>query len=190
MHPFIYLYIYLSIFPIPNPKRITWYLTLRGIPYSECLQAPTMPRPDIQGLGTQYRRIPIVSIGRDIYHDTRLILRKLEELFPEYRKLSGASAEQRGIEKLLEMWTVDGLFLRAAQLLPLDLPLLRDKKFTRDREDYTGKSWERENLEKGRPEALAAFKGAFEGLESGFLGDGRDWILGSEGPTLADIQGV
>ncbi|THV44818.1 hypothetical protein BGAL_0573g00040 [Botrytis galanthina] len=143
-----------------------------------------MPRPDIQGLGTQYRRIPIVSIGRDIYHDTRLILRKLEELFPEYRKISAASAEQRGIEKLLEMWTVDGLFLRAAQLLPLDLPLLGD------REDYTGKSWERENLEKGRPEALAAFKGAFEGLENGFLGDGRDWILGSEGPTLADIQAV
>ncbi|TGO20657.1 hypothetical protein BPAE_0277g00080 [Botrytis paeoniae] len=174
----------------PFAKRITWYLTLRGIPYSECLQAPTMPRPDIQALGTQYRRIPIVSIGRDIYHDTRLILRKLEELFPDYPKISGASTEQRGIEKLLEIWTVDGLFLRAAQLLPLDLPLLGDKKFTSDREDYTGKSWERGNLEKGRPEAMAAFKGAFEILENGFLGDGRVWILGSEGPLLADIEAV
>ncbi|TGO36249.1 hypothetical protein BHYA_0131g00270 [Botrytis hyacinthi] len=145
-----------------------------------------MPRPDIQALGTQYRRIPIVCIGRDIYHDTRLILRKLEGLYPSHPKISG----QMGIEKLLEIWTVDGLFLRAAQLLPLDLPLLGDKKFTSDREEYTGKSWERGSLEKGRPEALAAFKGAFEVLESGFLGDGRDWILGSEGPTLADIEAV
>ncbi|KAF7906921.1 hypothetical protein EAE99_011988 [Botrytis elliptica] len=174
----------------PFAKRITWYLTLRGIPYSECLQAPTMPRPDIQALGTQYRRIPIVSIGRDIYHDTRLILRKLEELFPDYPTIAAASTEQKGIEKLLEIWTVEGLFLRAAQLLPLDLPLLGDKKFTSDREDYTGKSWERGSLEKARPEALAAFKGAFELLESGFLGDGRDWILGSEGPMLADIEAV
>ncbi|KAF7954149.1 hypothetical protein EAE96_005280 [Botrytis aclada] len=174
----------------PFAKRIIWYLTLRGIPYSECLQAPTMPRPDIQALGTQYRRIPIVCIGRDIYHDTRLILRKLEELFPDYRKIAGASPEQVGIEKLLEMWTVDGLFLRAAQLLPVDLPLLGDKKFTSDREDYTGKSWERGSLERARPEALAAFKGAFESLENGFLGDGRMWILGSEGPTLADIEAV
>ncbi|TGO80149.1 hypothetical protein BPOR_1811g00010 [Botrytis porri] len=149
-----------------------------------------MPRPDIQALGTQYRRIPIVCIGRDIYHDTRLILRKLEDLFPEYPKISGTSTEQVGIEKLLEIWTVDGLFLRAAQLLPLDLPLLGDKKFTSDRADYTGKSWERGNLEKGRPEALAALKGAFEGLENGFLEDGREWILGSEGPMLADIEAV
>ncbi|KAF7951965.1 uncharacterized protein EAE97_001462 [Botrytis byssoidea] len=170
----------------PFAKRITWYLTLRGIPYSECLQPPTMPRPDVEALGTQYRRIPIVCIGRDIYHDTRLILRKLEELYPSHPKISG----QMGMEKLLEMWTVDGLFLRAAQLLPLDLPLLGDRKFTRDREDYTGKSWERGSLEKGRPEALAAFKGAFELLENGFLGDGREWILESEGPMLADIEAV
>ncbi|CCD34750.1 putative glutathione s-transferase protein [Botrytis cinerea BcDW1] len=173
----------------PFAKRITWYLTLRGIPYSECLQPPTMPRPDIHALGTQYRRIPIVLIGRDIYHDTRLILQKLEDLYPERPKISGGAA-QSGIEKLLEMWTVDGLFARAAQLLPLDLPLLRDPKFTSDREDYTGRSWERESLEKGRPEALVAFKGAFEMVERGFLGDGREWILGGEGPSLADIEAI
>lgn len=32
-----------------------------------------------------YRRIPVLSIGRDVYNDTRIIIAKLEELFPEYR---------------------------------------------------------------------------------------------------------
>lgn len=41
-----------------------------------------MPRPDLTALGVGYRRIPVVAIGRDIYHDTRLVLRKLEVLFP------------------------------------------------------------------------------------------------------------
>ncbi|RAL61420.1 hypothetical protein DID88_009350 [Monilinia fructigena] len=82
-----------------------------------------------------------------------------------------------GLEKLLEFWTVDGLFARAAQLLPLDLPLLNDPKFMSDRENLTGKSWEKGGLAKGRPEALAAFKGAFEFLENTFFSDDREWIL-------------
>ncbi|KAI9647845.1 hypothetical protein NHQ30_004233 [Ciborinia camelliae] len=157
-----------------------------------------MPRPDVEALGTKYRRIPIVVIGRNIYNDTRLILHKLEKLYPSYPQISAASSssistsssDQMAIEKLLEFWTVDGLFSRAAQLLPLDLPLLNDPKFTSDRENYTGRSWEKENLAKGRPEALVAFKGAFEFLERTFFSDDREWILKTSGPTLSDIEAV
>ncbi|KAB8295339.1 hypothetical protein EYC80_007240 [Monilinia laxa] len=174
----------------PFAKRIIWYLNLRGIPYSECLQAAVMPRPDVHALGTAYRRIPIVVLGRHVYNDTRLILRKLERLYPEYPQISAASPDQMGVEKLLEFWTVDGLFARAAQLLPLDLPLLKDPKFMSDRENFTGKSWEKGGLAKGRPEALVAFRGAFEFLEKTFFSDDREWILKTSGPTLSDIEAV
>ncbi len=84
----------------------------------------------------------------------------------------------------------NGLFNRAAALIPSDMPLLRDEKFQRDREEYTGRSWSRESIEKGRPEALVEIRGAFEFLENVLLADGRQWILGGgEGPTLADIEG-
>ena len=82
-----------------------------------------------------------------------------------------------------------GLFVRASQLLPSSLPLLKDPKFTKDREDYTGRSWTKENMVRGRPEALVEIRRAFELLETTLLADGRDWILGTEEPGLGDIEG-
>lgn len=37
-----------------------------------------MPRPDLELLGINHRRIPVLAIGRDVYLDTRLILSKLD----------------------------------------------------------------------------------------------------------------
>ncbi|CAG8982827.1 hypothetical protein HYALB_00006636 [Hymenoscyphus albidus] len=115
-----------------------------------------MPRPDITAIGTLYRRIPILSIGRSIYNDTRLILQKLETL----------------------------LFMRASQLIPADMPLLKVKGFQRDREEYTGRSWSREGIERVRGEALVDVRGAFERVEGLVFGDGREWNLkGALPPT-------
>jgi len=178
----------------PNTHRVTWYLNLRQIPYTQCVQPPTMPRPDVSLLGASYRRIPLLTIGRDIYLDTRLILSKLESLFPpsaEHPAL--ASPQHKSMEKLLEHWAIDnGLFNYAAALIPSDMPLLKDEKFQKDREDYTGRSWSRESMERGRPEALVEVRGAFEFLEESILGDGREWVLGGgvKGPSLADIEAV
>jgi hypothetical protein len=153
-----------------------------------------MPRPEIAALGTSYRRIPILSIGRDIYLDTRLILTKLQTLFPPssaHPSLTSTSPDHSTTAKLLEHWSIDaGLFNRAAALIPSDMPLLNDPKFTKDREDYTGRSWSKENVERGRPEALVEVKAAFEFLEGVVLADGREWVLGEEGPMLADIEGM
>lgn len=77
-----------------------------------------MPRPDLNALGVQYRRIPILTIGKDIYCDSRLILQKLEERFSEGR-LGLEDPDGRALEKLLEKWTTDGgVFARVAQLIP------------------------------------------------------------------------
>ncbi|KAL9120462.1 MAG: hypothetical protein Q9187_002982 [Circinaria calcarea] len=158
--------------------------------YSSQLQPPTLPREDLNALGVKYRRIPVMSIGRDIYCDTRLILQKLEERFPD-GALGASQPDQRAIEKLLEIWCIDGgVFARAAQLIPPELPLLNDPKFTKDREEYTGRSWAKSDLSKMRPEALAAMREAFDFLETGFLSDGREWILKTQGPSMADIEAV
>jgi glutathione S-transferase len=152
-----------------------------------------MPRPDIKALGVEYRRIPILTIGRDIYHDTRIILAKLERLFPAsaaHPSISSSKPEEKEIERLLEYWIIDGgVFTRASQLIPTSMPLLKDPKFTKDRENYTGRSWDKSAMEAVRPEALVDIKGAFAFLEETLLADGRDWILKTESPTLADIEG-
>lgn len=64
-------------------------------------QPPMLPRPDLKALGITYRRIPLMSIGKDVLVDTRIILSKLEELFPE-GILSATSPDGKALEKLLE----------------------------------------------------------------------------------------
>lgn len=44
--------------------------------------------------------------------------------------------------------------------------------------------------EKTRPEALVEIRSSFELLETTLLADGREWILKTEGPSLADIEGM
>lgn len=154
------------------------------------MQPPTLPRQDLNDLGVAYRRIPLMSIGRDVYCDTRLILAKLENKFPE-GALGAQQADQKAVEKLLEKWTIDGgVFARAAELIPTDMPLLNDPKFTKDREDHTGRSWAKADIAKKRPEALADVRDMFSFLENTLLADGRDWILKTEKPSLADIESM
>ncbi|KAL7923679.1 hypothetical protein ACQKWADRAFT_289013 [Trichoderma austrokoningii] len=175
----------------PYARRAVWYLALRGIPHSQCLQPNVMPRPDVARLGVAYRRIPILSIGRDIYVDTRLQLPKLEELYPELPRLGATTLEQKAVERLISAYINDGgIFQQAGRLLPLDLPIFKDPNYFKDRGDFSGKSFTIEALKKIRPDALAEMAVAFDLFETTLLADGREWILKTEKPSLADIEGV
>ncbi|KAL9634566.1 MAG: hypothetical protein Q9164_004013 [Protoblastenia rupestris] len=151
----------------------------------------TLPRPDLSALGIQYRRIPLLSIGRSVYCDTRLILQKLDAAFPANNHLASTSPEQEALRTLLSAWTIDGgIFTRAAQAIPPEAPALQDPKFTRDRQELTGRSWSNDTIKLLRPEALVHLRAAFDFLENGLLADGREWILKTEKPTLADIEAI
>ncbi|KAK7511890.1 glutathione S-transferase [Phyllosticta citriasiana] len=174
----------------PYARRVIWYLQLRGLGYAECMQPHIMPRPDLSALGVSYRRIPVMAMGRDIYCDTRLMLRKLEEQFPQ-GALGARGGEQRAIQRLLDRWITDGgVFTRAASSMPPSLPILQDPKFLNDRKDFVGRPWSKEAMEQGRPESIVAMRDAFDLLESTLLADGREWILKTEGPSLGDIEAI
>jgi len=170
----------------PYARKVVWYLTLRGMSWAEVKQPVIMPRPDLQAIGVGYRRIPVMAIGKDVYCDTRIILRKLEELFPD-SKMGATSPDGCAIQKLIEIWHVEGpLFSRAASSMPLSV--FKDPKFSKDREQMTGRPWNIEAMEKFRPDALAYVRSAFSFLEK-LLADGRQWIISTSEPSLADIEG-
>ncbi|KAF2793259.1 hypothetical protein K505DRAFT_306107 [Melanomma pulvis-pyrius CBS 109.77] len=152
-----------------------------------------MPRPDLASIGVAYRRIPIMAIGKDIYCDSRLIISKLETLYPN-SSMTPTSTAEAGIRKLLENWTIDGgIFGNCCKLLPYWTPngLLQDTKFLDDRQQLMGgRRMTAELMEAARPEGLQHMRQAFEILESTFLADGRKWILGGDSPTVADVDGV
>ncbi|KAF3357870.1 hypothetical protein VdG1_05535 [Verticillium dahliae VDG1] len=94
----------------PYARRVIWYLTLRGIPYSQCVQPPILPRPDVASLGISYRRIPLLAIDGDVLLDTRLMLTELEALFPELPRLGttpDSAPELRALERLLSTFTTE-----------------------------------------------------------------------------------
>lgn len=66
---------------------------------------------------------------------------------------------------------------------------MTDSKFTNYRENFSGRPWSRDALEPGRPESVANMQSCFDLLETTLLADGRDWILKTDKPSLADIEG-
>ncbi|KAI1085238.1 glutathione S-transferase [Whalleya microplaca] len=179
----------------PYARRIVWYLDLRKIPYYQCLQPVILPRPDLtEHLGISYRRIPLLSIGRDVYLDTRLILAKLEALFPPsaaHPPLSSAAPEHAALTALLSRLTTDGgLFTSATQLLPRDAGPFADPAFARDRAQLVGGKDSAFARAPPRPEAAGEVRDFAALLERTLLGDGRAWVLGTDGPALADIEAV
>ena len=181
--PILYFYAF-----SPYARKVTAYLALRGIPYTECEQPVTMPRPDLAAIGVKYRRIPVLSIGRDIYCDTALILDKLEKLYPG-SDMGGKTAQDKALIKLLQKWTDLDIFPQAADSIPSNFPVFDDPNFLKDREALWGRTWTRERQDSVRAEALQSMRHNFELLEM-MLGDGRDFILeSSNGPSLADING-
>lgn len=173
--------------------RVLWYLWLRNIAYDECIQSPVMPRPDLESIGVGYRKIPILSIGKDIYCDSRLIIAKLEARYPN-SDLSPSTPAEAGTRKLLENWAVDGgIFANAVKVMPfwIDSGALQNKVFLDDRQKLSnGWRMTKESMEAGRPDGLQHIRQAFEVLETTFFADGRDWILGTKGPSVADIEAV
>ncbi|TGJ77561.1 hypothetical protein E0Z10_g10709 [Xylaria hypoxylon] len=191
--------------PLPQAHVLTTAFT-----YTKVLkiQPPVMPRRDLTLLGVSYRRIPILSIGRDVYLDTRLIIQKLETLYPPsdaHPGISGAhsgSSEHTAIEQLISARTIEGdLFMRGVQCLPA--AAFADPTLQRDRAALNGVDVDKpgavsplsaEVMRRQRPAALAVVRRWVRWLEGGLLSEGRQWILDSSargaGPSLADIEAV
>ena len=119
-----------------------------------------MPRPDIHRLGVKYRRIPILTIGRDVYLDTRHILTKLSELPPgrENARLSIATTpEQRALQHLLNVYIMDTGFSRLViQLVLFSHKGSADPAFVKDRSELVGSTafFSPESWEATRTEAI------------------------------------
>ena len=170
--------------------RILWYLKLRELAYSQCIQPAVMPRPDLAALDIGYRRIPIMSIGKDVFCDSRAILKVLEDRFP----LGDKTPFEAGLQYLFQVWTnasgTSSIFANAVGLLPSRHPDNADPVFQADRGKLAGIKWTSEMLDARRPHSMAFMVHAFQMLETTFLSDGRQWVAGGDNPTAADIEAI
>lgn len=177
----------------PYGRKITDYLTLRHIPHTIVTQSPVPPRPDLLTLGINFRMIPVVVIGRDVYCDTKLILQKLDALYPasgEHPSLHGSeNGKQDATSNLLQFWT-SANFQRLLLAMPPDFPALQDEGFVKDRAELWGGEWKNRKSESGKglqAEGQVVLREMLEMLE-GLIGERKEF-LGGERPGLQDLNG-
>ena len=144
-------------------------------------------------MNVNYRRIPILAHNRHLYLDSRHILTHLERIFPNTASsptLTLTYPNGRALSQLLTRYVTDaGIFSRGTTLIPPTAPILQDPKFQADRQEFSGRDFSPNALSKVRAESLGVVRELFELLEE-LMTDGREWIVKTEAPSLADIEAL
>jgi glutathione S-transferase len=89
-------------------------LGFKGLSWRSVTIPPILPKPDVTCLTGGYRKTPVLQVGADIYCDTALIARRLEQekssptFYPEGQEFTAAS---------LAAWADSVLFLHSVSLV-------------------------------------------------------------------------
>ena len=157
-------------------KRMAWRSVL--VPLA-------MPKPDVTALTGGYRKTPILQIGADIYCDTALIARVIDELHPDPPLVPAGAT----MAPFIAAWADATLFWVAVMntqapearakifqgLTPGEMQHLRD-----DRVAFTAA------VRRPMPtDAAAQFQSALRSFEQALAG--QPWLLGTE-PSIADFS--
>lgn len=141
-------------------------------------------------LGIPYRRIPVLAIGNDMYCDSNMIAVALERRFPAtegygtlFPPRTGMNKVDKGIMKALSVFFIDNtLFHEATDHIPYE-QLTPD--FIVDRSSFRGHYIDVPAIAARREEVKSTLSSCLHLLEEQLI-DGRDWLLDTEGPSLAD----
>jgi len=67
----------------PFSEKVRSILGYKGVSYQSVEIPMIMPRPDTIPLTGGYRKTPVMQIGADVYCDTAIICRVIDEIYPE-----------------------------------------------------------------------------------------------------------
>ena len=163
-------------------------LGFKGLSWRSVTIPPIMPKPDLTALTGGYRKTPVLQVGADIYCDTAMIARRLEQekstptFYPEGQEFTVAS---------FAAWADSVMFLHAVSLVfqPASLavrfakvPPEAVKAFITDRTAlFSGGSANRVSLE----QALHQWPTLMSRLETQ-LERGDEFLFGA--PSIADFS--
>ncbi|VVO95542.1 hypothetical protein PS838_02541 [Pseudomonas fluorescens] len=81
----------------PFSEKARLLLGFKGLSWRSVKISPVMPKPDLTALTGGYRKTPVLQVGADVYCDTALIARRLEQekalpaFFPEGQEMIAAT---------------------------------------------------------------------------------------------------
>jgi glutathione S-transferase len=169
----------------PFSEKVRLMLGFKQLDWRSVRIPVIMPKPDLTALTGGYRRTPVLQLGADVYCDTALIARVLEDLRPS-PTLFPASAP---LAPLLAQWADSALFWSVIPYAtqPAGVPALFPgatpddmKAFAQDRAPFTA-GLKRQTV----ADATAALRHHLRALDAQ-LADARAYLFGAE-PSVADF---
>lgn len=182
----------------PNAQKARNYLYATQTPFKICEQPFVIPRPILQKLGITYRRVPVLSIGKDFFPDNTTFLDALQGLLEKQgrglkRGPFDRAFEQWGyvglpatLSRLMQLTSIQRSFWIALSCLPAEFvtpELAKDRAALFPvfaREDYA-------SLQNNSRAELSAL---LQAAEKEFLNDDGPCIGGTSEPSFADIHSV
>jgi glutathione S-transferase len=164
----------------PFSEKIRLVLAYKQIPWWNVEQPVILPKPKVMPLTGGYRRTPVLQMGADIYCDTALIARRLNELKPEpslYPAFNSAAA------LAIEDWADHRFFWWA--ILPVFKEVLPSlpPEFMDDRKRMLSFITP-ERIRADAPHALSQLEVSLDRLEATLTG--QEFIVGDR-LSIADI---
>lgn len=166
----------------PFSEKIRVILGFKQVAWKSVRISRIMPRPDLTPLTGGYRRTPTMQIGADIYCDTQIIIRALEQRFPTPTLFPGGNA---GIPWALGMWSDRSFFQNTVGLVFGTLADKVPQDFIEDRSRLRGAKFDVAAMTAALPQMRDQFRAHVAWIEAQ-LSDGRSWLLGQF--SLADVN--
>ena len=172
----------------PFSEKARLLLGFKGLSWRSVTISPVMPKPDLTALTGGYRKTPVLQVGADVYCDTALIARRLEQekalpaFFPEGQEMIAATfaawADSVVFQHAVSLvFQPESIAVRFATLPPEAI-----KAFIADRTElFSGGSATRLSAEQARhqwPTIMAR-------LEQQLQREQGDFLLGE--PSIADF---
>lgn len=167
----------------PFSEKVRVCLGIKGLSWGAVEQPVIMPKPHLVPLTGGYRRIPVMQIGADIYCDSALIVRELEQRYPAPTLFPSGD---HGLGHALALWTDRSLFQAAVAVIFGGLGDQVPDAFLKDREALTGQPFDVARMRLAIPHMEAQLR-AHVALVEEQLADGRAFLTGAQA-GLADAN--
>ncbi len=164
----------------PYAEKIRAILGFKQLAWRSVDIPIVMPKPDLTALTGGYRLTPVLQIGADIYCDTKVIARRLEQEQPAPTLYPSGTA---ALERAASVWG-EGLFLPIVTIA-LGAGML-PQEFIDDRRKMFPGGIDLEQMRMTIPSRTDHVRASLDLLERQ-LADGRPFVLG-QAASLADFS--
>ena len=113
----------------PFSEKVRAVFGMKGLSWRSVEIPNMMPKPDLMPLTGGYRKTPVMQIGADIYCDTQIIIRTLEERFPDKPVV-----HHGGLSYAMAFWSDRPFFQATVPIIFGELGPMIPEAFKKDRE--------------------------------------------------------